>query len=60
MDTGALTLGGYLRPGVAGVSLDVEAKVRRALALYGRGWAEYDRTLRDWSYGAEGGLRLQW
>jgi hypothetical protein len=58
--SGRLDLRGYVTPEKAGVSLDLEARINRALSGYGTAWVEADRAWRSLDYGAAAGLRLRW
>lgn len=44
----------------AGATLDLEARVSRAVSAFAHGEALWDWDRRSWDYTALGGLRVRW
>ena len=51
---GLAQVGGYVTPAGYGATLDVEARIGKAVSAYADGW------VGDQSRGAMGGLRVRW
>ena len=60
--SGVLELRGYARPGSAGVSADLSARITESLSAFGTAYAGISNVGGNWDpdYGAMAGIRYRW